>query len=216
MKKLASTLPNMILSLGVITAAAGALLGGMYVITQEPIARQEAEQQVAAIREVAPPFDNDPEAEKVVYQVEGQDVTVYPAKIDGKLAGAAVKATSMNGFSGEITVMCGFDADGTVRDYRVLRQAETPGLGAKMEMWFRDPAGARSVIGRNPGVTSFFVTKDTEQHGEIDGITAATISSRAFLSIMRTAYDAYLRYQGKPVAEVAEASSGASKQQVEK
>lgn len=213
MKKLASTLPNMVMSLGIITACAGALLGGMYVLTEEPIARQTAEMQVAAIREVAPPFTNNPEDDKATYNIDGNEVTVYPAINNGKLVGAAVKATSMNGFSGEITVMCGFDADGTVRDYRVLQQAETPGLGAKMEMWFRDPAGARSVIGKNPATTSFFVTKDTEQHGEIDGITAATISSRAFLSIMRTAFDAYLKYQGNDSSsQPTEAVSGASKQ----
>ena len=91
----------------------------------------------------------------------------------------------------------GFNADGSVRDYRVLKQAETPGLGSKMEMWFRDPAGARSVIGKNPETTPFYVTKDKEQHGAIDGITAATISSRAFLESMRDAYQAYKQFQEK-------------------
>ena len=99
----------------------------------------------------------------------------------------------MNGFAGEIVVMCGFEADGTVKDYRVLRQAETPGLGTKMEMWFRDPAGARSVIGKNPDATSFYVTKDAG--GEIDGITAATISSRAFLETLRNAFQAYKDFE---------------------
>lgn len=206
----------MIMSLGVITAAAGALLGWMYTETKEPIQKQTAEQQVAAIRDVAPKFNNNPEADKKTFTIGEQEITVYPAIMDGKLQGAAVKASSMNGFSGKITVMCGFDLDGTVRDYRVLQQAETPGLGAKMEMWFRDPAGARSVIGKNPETTSFYVTKDTEQHGEIDGITAATISSRAFLGIMRSAYDAYLQYQGKKSNGNHEATSGASKQKIRK
>lgn len=194
MKKLKSTLPNMVLSLGLITACAGALLGYMYKVTKEPIARQSAEAQVAAIKAVTEPFNNNPEADKLTVTVDGTECTVYPAKMNGRLVGAAVKASSMNGFSGLVTVMCGFDADGTVLDYRVLEQAETPGLGAKMEMWFRDPAGARSVIGKNPGRTSFYVVKDVEHKGEIDGITAATISSRAFLEIMRNAYAAYIKY----------------------
>ena len=63
MKKLESTLPNMILSLGIITVIAGALLGWMYSITKEPIEQQAQAQQQAAIAEVAPKFDNDPEAE---------------------------------------------------------------------------------------------------------------------------------------------------------
>jgi len=193
MKKLASTLPNMILSLGIITIASGALLGLVYSITKEPIALQAAAQQQAAIAEVAPAFDNNPEADKWETEINGVPFTVYPAYDDGKLVGAAVKGSSMNGFAGEITVMCGFEADGTVKDYRVLQQAETPGLGTKMEPWFRDPAGARSVIGKNPASTSFFVTKDSG--GEIDGITAATISSRAFLETMRNAYEAYRNYE---------------------
>lgn len=195
MKKLESTLPNMLLSLGTITAVSGLLLGVMYAITKEPIARQTAEAKVAAIREVAPPFDNDPEADKWTDTIHGAEFTVYPAYEGGQLTGAAVQATSMNGFAGEIVVMAGFDADGTVRNYQVLHQAETPGLGTKMQMWFRDPAGARSVIGKNPGRTSFYVTKDAAQKGEIDGITAATISSRAFLECMRDAFDAFLKYK---------------------
>ena len=193
MKKLASTLPNMILSLGIITILSGTLLGGMYAITKEPIEEQNRLLQQQAIAEVAPPFNNNPEAESWETNINGNDFTVYPAKENDKLVGAAVKGTSMNGFSGEIVVMCGFDLDGTVRNYRVLQHAETPGLGSKMETWFRDPTASRSVIGKNPGIISFMVTKDSG--GEIDGITAATISSRAFLEIMRNAYEAYKNYE---------------------
>ena len=91
MKKLASTLPNMILSLGIITIASGALLGWVYSITKEPIALQAAAQQQAAIAEVAPAFDNNPEADKWETEINGVPFTVYPAYIDGKLVGAAVK-----------------------------------------------------------------------------------------------------------------------------
>lgn len=188
MKKLASTLPNMLLSLGVITIGSGAILGGMYKLTEAPIARQAQEAQLAAIREVAPAFDNNPEAEADTVVVSDRPCVVYPARMNGKLVGAAVKAYTMEGFAGEVSVMAGFSADGSVRDYRVLRQGETPGLGTKMETWFRDPTAARSVIGKNPAVTNFTVSKDG---GDIDGITAATISSRAFLSVLRDAYDAY-------------------------
>lgn len=193
MKKLASTQPNMILSLGIITIISGSLLGWIYSVTKEPIARQAEAQQQAAIAEVAPKFTNNPEADKWETTIDGNQFTVYPAFDNGKLVGGAVKGSSMNGFAGEIIVMCGFEADGTVKDYRVLKQAETPGLGTKMEDWFRDPTDARSVIGKNPEKISFHVTKDTG--GEIDGITAATISSRAFLETMRNAYEAYRNYE---------------------
>lgn len=181
----------MVLSLGIIGIVAGGLLGGMYAITKDPIAEAEKRQLTESIARVAPAFDNSPEDDRVDISIDGKDFTVYPAFSNGRLQGAAVLGTTMEGFSGEVTVLCGFEADGTVKDYTVIRHAETPGLGAKMEDWFHDPAGARSVIGKNPSVVNFSVSKDG---GDIDAITAATISSRAFLGVMRNAYMAYRQY----------------------
>lgn len=184
----------MILSLGMITACAGALLGIVYSITKEPIARQAQLAQDSAIAEVAPKYNNNPTKESKNFTIDGNTFVVYPALMDGKLVGAAVKGCSMNGFSGEIDVMAGFDLNGTLRDYRVLQQAETPGLGSRMEVWFRDPVAARSVLGKNPVETPFYVSKDKDKNGAIDGITAATISSRAFLESLRNAFEAYRQY----------------------
>lgn len=205
MKKLKSTLPNMVISLGLIGIVAGGLLGGMYAITKDPIAEAEKRQLTASIAEVAPAFDNSPEADRDTVKIDGKDFIIYPAVEGGRLNGAAVLGYTMEGFSGEVVVLCGFDAQGNVKDYRVIRHAETPGLGAKMEEWFHDPAGARSVIGKNPSVEKFYVAKDKAQGGEIDAITAATISSRAFLGVMRQAYMAYREYamaHGLQLAEV--------------
>ena len=74
-------------------------------------------------------------------------------------------------------------------------------LGAKMETWFRDPVGARSVLGKNPASYSFYVTKDAADHGQVDAITAATISSRAFLEALRGAYEAYKNYNSEKGTE---------------
>ncbi len=195
-KKLSSTLPHMLLSLGLVSIIAAALLGGMYMITKEPIAAIEKQTRIEAIRRVAPPFDNDPEADASKFATaSGDTCIVYPALLKGKFNGAAVSCRSMEGFAGEITIMCGFTATGEVKDYQVLSHAETPGLGSKMQLWFRDPQGARSVLGKNPAKTNFYVVKDKAQHGEIDGITAATISSRAFLGALRDAFQAYMDYQ---------------------
>lgn len=207
MKKLSSTLPHMILSLGLITILSGVLLGGMYVLTEEPIARQNAEQRISAIRELAPPFTNDPEKDACNVNVDGQEFRVYPAIKDGALQGAAVQGSTMQGFGGEIQVMVGFNKKGDILDYRVMKHAETPGLGSRMEAWFRDPTGARSIIGFNPGSSPLAVTKDG---GKVDGITAATISSRAFLSAVSNAYKAYWRTYGpKPAPSRAEAEAKA-------
>lgn len=195
MKKLESTLKNMTLSLGAISLLSGALLGGIYIITKEPILAMQQQQQIEAIGKVAPTFTNNPEADKWEYtDPAGNHATVYPAYDRDTFVGAAVETNSMNGFSGEIRVMCGFEKDGTVRNYKVLSHSETPGLGSKMQQWFTDSTASRSVINKNPSTTSFYVSKDSEQHGEIDAITAATISSRAFLESIRNAHKAYQEY----------------------
>lgn len=193
----------MVLSLGVIGVAAGALLGGMYAITKKPIAEAEKKQLTASIAEVSPAFNNSPEDDRDTVKIDNKDFIIYPALEDGKLNGAAVLGYTMDGFSGEVAVLCGFDVDGNVKDYRVIRHAETPGLGAKMEEWFHDPSGARSVVGKNPSVESFYVTKDKDKNGQIDAITAATISSRAFLGVLRNAYTAYRDYASTQGVELA-------------
>lgn len=216
MKKLKSTLPNMILSLGIVSIVAAGMLGGMYMVTKEPIATMEQQRRVDAIKQVAPQMDNDPVSDAVeITTSSGTKCTVYPCYLNGTFNGAVVASYSMEGFGGEIQIMAGFNADGTVKDYQVLSHAETPGLGSKMQDWFRDPSGARSVIGKSPAEVSFHVVKDKEQKGEIDGITAATISSRAFLGAMREAFDAYTLVKeqktGKAAAQaIGDGTSGAT------
>lgn len=195
MKKLASTLPNMIVSLGVITIVAASLLAWAHSVTAEPIAQAEKQTRVDAIKNVLPAFDNDPLAKSAeIYQLgEGNaPFTVYPAYEGDKFVGAAVEGYTKSGFSGEVKVMYGFDAEGVVSGFQVLSHAETPGLGAKMNEWFRMEEGNRSVIGKNPAIVNMTVAKDG---GAIDAITAATISSRAFLSALRDCFQAFETYK---------------------
>ena len=79
--------------------------------------------------------------------------------------------------------MVGFNKDGSIYNYSVLEHKETPGLGSKMDIWFTKE-GKGSIIGKIPGTTGLKVTKDG---GDVDAITAATISSRAFLDAVNRA-----------------------------
>lgn len=186
MKRLASSLLWMVVSLGLVTVIAAAVLSYVHEATEKPIADVERQKKTEAIAEVVPPFDNDPMADTWVDRESG--CTVYVAKKDGDIVGGAVESYSTDGFSGRIDVIFGFDAKGTVTGYRVIKHTETPGLGAKMEQWFRDTRERRSVIGRNPSVDDMTVVKDG---GDVDGITAATISSRAFLDALRRGYESF-------------------------
>lgn len=93
--------------------------------------------------------------------------------------------TETDGFGGKMKVMFGFAPDGTILGYKVLEHSETPGLGDKAVWWFQnqDKPG-QNIVGRVANGT-FSVSKDG---GDVDAITAATISSRAFLKAANEAY----------------------------
>lgn len=187
MAKLESTFRNMLLVLVCITVFSATILASVYALTKEPIEQAKTAKQQNAINEVLPPYHRLADAE--VVEVGGSDMVVYRAYDEqGNVVGGAVEAVSKNGFSGEIKIMVGFDADANIVDYSVLEQKETPGLGTKMTDWFKTDKGQQSIKGKNPASDDLRVTKDG---GDIDAITAATISSRAFLEAVRCAYAAY-------------------------
>ncbi|MGM9758830.1 MAG: FMN-binding protein, partial [Parabacteroides sp.] len=100
-----------------------------------------------------------------------------------------IESNTKKGFGGEIKVIVGFDKEGKILNYSVLQHAETPGLGAKMQDWFRMDKNKQSVLGRVVPDGGLKVTKDDKENG-VDAITAATISSRAFLDAINRAYSA--------------------------
>lgn len=186
---MAKTTPiRMLLSLTLITLFSGGLLGYVYEQTKEPIRTAAIRQKEEAIRLVAPAFDNSPVTEATRVKVGGKEMVVYPALKGGKWQGAAVESLTGKGFGDTIRIMVGFEADGTIRNYKVLKHTETPGLGSKMEEWFRSEKNRRSIIGKHPRKDKLTVTKDG---GQVDAITAATITSRAFLEAVQQAYSAF-------------------------
>lgn len=185
MAKLENSLMNMVLSLTAITLVVGGLLGFIASITEEPIAKAAADKQQAAISAVVPGEGTSVGDAVSKTSANGEEAEIFPVTKDGKLIGNAVKAVSKNGFGGKITVMIGFDVEGNILGYSVLDCSnETPGLGAKMPDWFQEGQKG-NVIGKNPGKNNLTVSKDG---GEVDAITAATISSRAFLDAVAQAY----------------------------
>ena len=194
MEKLKSTLPNMLLSLTGISVIAGAILAVVYSATLEPIEMAKVEAVNAAIKAVTPEFDNNPSDEAYMAATsDGDSLKIYPAKKGGELVGAAIETNTMKGFSGEIKIIVGFDKAGKLLNYSVMQHAETPGLGAKMQEWFSTDKNRQSVIGRSLAEGPLAVTKDG---GDVDAITAATITSRAFLEAINRAYSAYTGSDG--------------------
>lgn len=183
MAKSESTLKNMMLALTLIAVVSAAGLGFVYELTKEPIALSVLNRKLNAIREVVPEFTNNPNDEMFRLPTgEGDSLEIYPAKNNGETVGYAVNSYTNNGFSGYFSVMAGFRPDGSITGISVLEHKETPGLGTKMA----EPAFKEQFTGRNPGESILKVKKDG---GNIDAITAATISSRAFCEAVQRAYN---------------------------
>ena len=186
MKKIKSTLPNILISLTTICIVAGTALSATNKFTEKAvIAAMNAEIQ-NAIKKVLPEFDNDPAEEQYKAAItEGDSLTIYPAKNAGNIVGYAIESYSKKGFSGLIRVMVGFDSEGKILNFSVLEHNETPGLGSKMQEWFRADNNRQSILGRDMTTGILKLSKDG---GDIDAITASTISSRAFLEAINFAY----------------------------
>lgn len=173
----------MVLTLLVITFISGGVLGYIYDLTKAPIAKAKLAKKVEAIKGVLPEFDNNPnEQVKTVAIDEKTALEIYPATKDTKGVGTAVKTFSKNGFSGLVWLMVGFEPDGTIHNIEVLEHQETPGLGTKMAT----PKFKDQFKGKNPKDFKLQVKKDG---GDVDAITAATISSRAFCDAVQRAYE---------------------------
>ena len=196
MAKLESTFKNMVLSLVSISVVAAVALAGVFLLTSGRIEDQKAQKQQKAIMDVLPQKG---EGAQIAEPEKVGDVVIYRATKDGKEIGAAVEVSEM-GFGGAQKLMVGFDAEGKIVDYDVLEHQETPGLGDKIVFWFKNAEKpGQNILGRE--AKNLTVSKDG---GEVDAITAATISSRAFLRAINKAYAAYMGS--------ADAHSGASKQ----
>lgn len=202
-----STLFNMTAVLFGITLVASAGVGAVNLITEAPIAAAKEAATVEALNGVLPAFD---QTSAEVLTVDEMPITVYTAVQGAETVGYAVQTMSKQGFGGIVRLMVGFTPAGEVINVNVLEQTETPGLGTKMadegNPLLHSIQGHRLeerqlVDGR------LAVRKDG---GDVDALTAATISSRAYVDAINRAWMAYRSVVTG--ASPADAASGASQQ----
>ncbi len=180
MAKKESTLKNMLIALLVITAISGGLLGLVYGMTKDTIAEGDAKKNAKAIAEVLGTDENT----RLDTATVGELFYNLAYDDQDQLIGAAIKTFSNAGFNGRIELMVGILTDGTIKGVSVLQQSETPGLGANMV----NPKFKDQFNGKNPSSYNLTVKKDG---GDVDAITAATISSRAFTGAVRLACESF-------------------------
>ena len=200
-----SSFTNMTLCLLAICLVCSGLLAGVYALTKEPIDAAAKAKNEAAILEVLPEAAVTIEEERSV-DYEGATYTynlAYDEK--GEVVGCAINVAPV-GFGGPILIKVGFKVNAQTAEHviwntKVLSQAETPGLGAKCV----EPAFASQFKELNPATNKLSVKKDG---GDIDAITASTITSRAYVSGVATAVNVLAAIQGTPM--LLDTASGAS------
>lgn len=181
-----SSLKNMVIVLFVVTFVASLSVTAVYEVTKEPIALSKEKKIRDAIAAVVPEFDNNPSETKVVQQDGDEEIVIYTAKKGDEVSGYAIETYTKKGFGGEISLMVGFLSDGTIYRVETLSHNETPGLGNKIERSKSD--FSVQFEGKNPEDFKLSVKKDG---GDVDAITASTISSRAFCDAVERAYEVY-------------------------
>lgn len=189
MKKLESSLLNMVLVLTGVAVVMGGILAYVNHLTEGPIAEQKTKALADGIKSVMGVSEITVSKTDTVRQnVNGKELTyiIYQTQdTQKKDLGAAVESTT-GGFGGDLKVLVGFDPEGKILGYTLLEHTETPGLGAKADKWFQKGEKG-DIIGKDPK-EPLTVSKDG---GQVDAITASTITSRAFLLAVNNAYNAY-------------------------
>ena len=180
------------LLLGLIALLGTGLLAGVNQLTHERIVEQDRLRVLQQLNEIVPAasYDNDlladrTDVEDASFFHHPDPVPVYRARMAGQAVAVLMIVTAPNGYNGDIRLIVGIDADGTVLGVRVVAHRETPGLGDPIETgksdWILGFAG-KSL--HNPENSGWAVKRDG---GEFDQFTGATITPRAVVEAVHKA-----------------------------
>jgi electron transport complex protein RnfG len=170
--------------LGIIALLGTALLAGVNELTYERIIEQEKRRVLQQLNEIVPTalYNNDLLADKIEINDQAffkhpAAVTVYRARMDGQPVAVMMIVTAPDGYNGDIRLLAGIAASGTIFGVRVISHRETPGLGDPIDKEKSDwILGFNQKSLQNPDANGWAVKKDG---GQFDQFTGATISPRA-------------------------------------
>lgn len=186
--------------LGTFALLASGALAWASSATGAAIAAAEAKDLRDSLSEVLPTgfADNDFLNDKLEIERNGKPVTIYRARQGGEVKGAVFKMAE-RGYAGDIQVLMAVDAAGKTLGVRVIKHAETPGLGDKIEIkkdaWIRDFDG--KSLG-NPAPEKWAVKKD---NGVFDQFAGATITPRAVVKAVKGGLDFYATHRKEILGE---------------
>ena len=179
---------RLVIVLTCISLLAALALTGVYALTKGPIEQGQREKKEKALQAVLPDYEGTVR-DTVIVDADNEEIPVHLAiGKDGELCGAGIETYTKKAFAGRFDLMVGFDADGSIVNTEVLKAGETPGLGDKIN---KDKSDfALQFNHQNPAEFQLVVKKDG---GDVDAITAATISSRAYCDAVQRAYDVFMK-----------------------
>jgi electron transport complex protein RnfG len=168
---------------------AGFLLAWTYNLTLEPIERARTGELAEALARQVPPSDNNLLSDAKVFRDRGTEWTFYVARNRNTFAGTVFKSASERGYGGTIDILIGVLRDSTILGVEILQaDKETPGLGTKVKSpAFKDQFKGKSAVDLRWAAL-------VKEGGVLDGVTGATISSRAVIEAVRTGLAVYAKY----------------------
>lgn len=172
------------ISLMLITLIAGLLLGAVYEITKEPIAKENQRAKEEAYKAVfadAGSFEEinlDTDQVQKELDSQGLDASINEAmKVldgSGQQLGYVLTVTDHEGYGGDIQFAMGVQSDGTLNGISFLSISETAGLGMKA----KEDSFRKQFEGKN--VDQIVYTKNgASADDEIDALSGATITTNA-------------------------------------
>ncbi|MEH6582418.1 MAG: electron transport complex subunit RsxG [Halioglobus sp.] len=164
------------------------LIAGTFLLTKDRIAEEQRKAEEKALLEIVPQsrHNNSMLDDTIAVGPTSQglglktDKRIYLAKQDDKVVAVIIPATASDGYSGDIHLIVGINADGTIAGVRILAHKETPGLGDKVDLKKSDWVlgfNGKSLV--NPVLADWAVKKDK---GDFDQFTGATITPRAVVA----------------------------------
>lgn len=174
----------MVIVLLSITLLSSAAVGVVYQLTAAPIANAGDNKLNEAIKKVIPNFEKLDKMQLIEMEKGEEPLKLYTARTGSKVVGYAIESYSKKGYGGTIRLLVGFTPKGDINKVAVISHAETPGLGAKIS-----EEGSHFVTqfeGKNPKTFKMSVKKDG---GDVDAITASTITSNAYIDVITKAHN---------------------------
>ena len=170
-------------SLLIIAAISGTILGIIYTVTKEPIAKRVKLEEEKALKDIFP------EATRFNLTTGKDNHIYYEVYTKNKLIGYAIDASG-KGFGSTIKIKVGMNLNKTIKAIRITSQNETPGLGTRVEgTKFTDQFV-------NKTLKQVLLKKDSSK-GTIDALTGATISSRAVSEAVQKSITEFLKIERK-------------------